>query len=207
MEITAALGADLALLTAALVDLSVDPRTDVAGTILGFATTTRLAVASFLGLSITITDRTRALAHEVVLRLTLLDDHAAPGDIATSLLLPAPTDRTEGQPDIQVVLYAGSPGAFVDLAADLAFLAGSELDSADLDHHQSLAREPDITGVLQDQAVISQAIGVLLAGGCTREQANAELETLAQEAHTDRITEAARILTVLTPGGPDILSS
>lgn len=98
------------------------------------------------------------MADQVVLRLTLLDDHADPG-----------------RPGIQVVLYAATPGAFVDMAADLAFLTGIALDGADLDQHQSLAGEPDITGVIQDQSVIDEAIGVLIAGGRTGDQACAEL--------------------------------
>lgn len=201
MEITAALGADLSLLTSTLFDFAADPGTDVAASILELATTTRLAVDSFRGLSITITRRTRALADQVVLRLTLLDDPADPGDIKTSLLLPAPTHTTQDLPDIQVVLYAASLGAFVDLAADLAFLTGSAFNPADLDRHQSLAHEPDITGVVQHEGVINQAIGALIGRGSTREQAHTELDTLVEQATTDRATEASRILTALTSGG------
>ncbi|XAS75701.1 hypothetical protein V3G39_13710 [Dermatophilaceae bacterium Sec6.4] len=111
-----------------------------------------LAVASFLGLTITITEHSRALADHVVLRLTLLD---APGDVETSLLLSGPTDTTDDQPGIEVVLYAGTPGAFIDLSADLAFLTGREFDSADLDQHQGLAGEPDITGLIHAESVTS----------------------------------------------------
>lgn len=202
MEITAALATDLALLTAALFDVSVDPRTDIAQTMLGFATNARLAVASFLGLTITITKRTRALADQVVLRLTLLDDHNDPGDIKTSLVLPGPTDTTADQPGIQVVLYAATPGAFVDLAADMAFLTGNALDGADLDQHHGLAGEPDITGGIHAESAISEAIGVLIDRGRTPDQASTELDTLAGAAHTDRITEATALLTALTPHSP-----
>lgn len=205
MKMSAALGADLSLLTSALFDLAADPKTDVAVSVLDLAATTRLAVDSFLGLSITITEHTRALAGQVLLRLTLLEDPADPGDIATSLLLPGPAETTQDLPDIQVVLYAATPGAFVDLAADLAFLTGNELDSGGLDRHQSLAREPDITGVIQDESMINEAIGVLIGRGNTREQAHIELDTLVQEANTDRLIEAARILTTLTPGGTDLM--
>ncbi|MEO8751032.1 MAG: hypothetical protein ABI384_11595 [Allobranchiibius sp.] len=205
MKISAALNADLTLLTSALFDFAAEPKTDVAVAVLDLAATTRLAVDSFLGLSITITERTRALADQVLLRLTLLEDPADPGDITTSLLLPGPADTTQDLPYIQVVLYAATPGAFVDLAADLAFLTGNELDSAGLDRHQSLARKPDITGVIQDESMISEAIGVLIGRGNTREQAHTELDTLAQEATTDRVTEATRILTTLTPGGTNLV--
>lgn len=202
MDITTALSADLAALTDALGDPVTDPRVDIAGMVAGFATNTRLAVTSFLGLTITITQRTRARSDQVLLRLTLLEDHSDPGNIETSLRMLGPTEQADDQPGIQVVLYAGSPGAFVDMAADLVFLTGQELDAADLDQHQGLAGEPDITGVIQAERIISQAIGVLIAGGRTREQANTELDTLAETAHTDRTTQAARILTALTPGSP-----
>ncbi|XAS74888.1 hypothetical protein V3G39_09400 [Dermatophilaceae bacterium Sec6.4] len=199
MELSASLAADLGLLTAALYDPATGITTEIAQTVLGFATNARLAVASFLGLSITITKRTDAVADQVLLHLTLLDDHAGPGDVKTSLVLPGAPDAVREQPHIRIVLYGATPGAFVDLAADLAFLTGSALDGADLDHHHGLAGEPDITGILQDQAVISEAIGVLIAGGRTREQASTELDTLAGAAHTDRVTEATAILTALAP--------
>lgn len=204
MNISTSLAADLALLTAALFDVAVNPGTDVAATLQRFTTNTRMAVESFLGLSVTITTRTHAVADQVILHLTLLDDHPGPGDIKTSLLLPGPTNTTDDQPSIQVVLYATTPGAFVDLAADLAFLTGNDLDSADLDQHRMLAHEPDITGVLQDESVIDEAIGVLIARGHTREQAHTELQALAAAHHTDPVTEATRIMSALTPGGPGL---
>lgn len=208
MELTAALATDLELLTAALYDPAMDARADIAGTVLGFATNTRLAVASFVGLTITITARTGAVADQVVLRLTLLDDHADPDDVATSLVLPGPSEGADPDvPGIQVVLYASTPGAFVDLAADLAFLTGSEFDPAGLDQHQGLAGEPDITGAIQDESVISEAIGVLIDRGHTRDQAYTELGNLADAAHTDRITEATALLTTLTPGSPEMSHS
>ncbi len=204
MELTAAMATTVGHLTAALEDLAMDASTDIAGTILGLVTTTRLAVASFVGLTITITAPVDAVADQVVLRLTLLEDDAGPGDVAASLVLPATSQGADpGRPGIQVVLYAVTPGAFVDLAADLAFLTGNNVDGADLDQHQNLAGEPDITRVIQDQSVIDQAIGVLIAGGHTREQAHAELDTLAEGRHTNRLTEATTLLTNLTPDRPD----
>ncbi len=49
MELTAALATTVGLLTAALQDLAMDARTDIAQTVLGLVTTTRVAVASFVG--------------------------------------------------------------------------------------------------------------------------------------------------------------
>lgn len=60
VELTAMLAADLELLTAALDDPAMDASTDTAQTVLGFDTNTRVAVASFLGVTITITAHRRS---------------------------------------------------------------------------------------------------------------------------------------------------
>lgn len=206
MEITATQAADLTPLTAALHDPAADPATDIADTVLVLAADARLAVRSFLGLTVTVTIAGHAggAADPVVLRLTLLDEDLDPSDIATSLRLPGPTDGAgPGPPGIAVVLYAATPGAFVDMAADLSFLTGREFAAADLDQHRGLAAEADITGVLQVETAVHEAIGVLIARGRTREQAYAELDGLADAAHTHRAAEASRILTALTRVGPN----
>lgn len=120
MQITALLAADLGLLTAALYDPTTQLTTDVAQTVLTFGTNVRAAVRSFAGLTVTISIVARAGGAEpVVLRFTLLDDHVDSSDVKTSLRLPGPTDGTDpGQLSVQVVLYAVTPGAFVDMAAD-----------------------------------------------------------------------------------------
>ncbi|XAS74900.1 hypothetical protein V3G39_09460 [Dermatophilaceae bacterium Sec6.4] len=209
MRIATPLAADLALLSAALYDPASDSTTDVAQTVLGFAANARSAVQSFVGLTATITaaehaaeeERTCSTPGQVVLRLTLLDEHADPGSITTSLLLSGlPGGADAGEPIIQFVLYAGVPGAFVDLAADIAFLTGQELDPADLDQHLSLAGEPDVTGVLQADRTIGEAVGVLIDRGHTHDQAYAELDALAMAANTNRTTEASQILVTLTGG-------
>lgn len=211
MQITDPLAADLALLAAALYDPA-EPAVDVAQTVLVFATNARVAVPSFVGLTITITvagdaggtDRAGCTTERVVLRHTLLQEHGGPNNIKTSLRLPGPADGAgPDQPIIQIVLYAARPGAFVDIAADICFLTGRELDPTDLDQHQGLAHALDITGAIQAETVIGEAVGVLIDRGRTHHQAHAELDTLAIAAHTDRTTEASRILDSLTPGGPE----
>lgn len=203
MEVAATLAADLALLSAALYDPDADPMTDVADTVLGLATNARQAVGSFIGLTVTVTEPADRAPDQVALRFTLLDAHAEPGDIATTLRLPGLSDdKRPDRPHIAVFLYATTPGAFVDMAADLCFLTGNNLDAADLDQHHHLAREPDTTAPLQARTVTSEAVGVLIAGGRTREQAYAELDTLADAAHTHRAVEASRILNTLTRRQP-----
>lgn len=202
MEITAALAADLALLTAAAHDPGADPASDLADTVLVLAADARLAVRSFAGLTVTIARLPDESTEQVLLRFMLLDDHREPSDITTSLRLPSPTDSTApDQSKIEMVLYATTPGAFVDLAAHLSFLTSRPFADADLDQHRGLAGESDTSGLLHARTEIGEAIGVLVAQGRTREQASAELDALAEAASTGRAAEASRILSTLTCDG------
>lgn len=202
MHIPTSPAADLALLSAALFDPRSESPVDIAQTALVFVADARLEISSFLGLTITATDHVDHSPGRVVLRLALLDEHVDPGDIKTSLRLPRATGGAgPGQMTIQIVLYASTPGAFVDIAADISFLNGRAFDSADLNRHLGLAGEPDITGVIQADTVVGEAVGVLLARGRTHQEAYAELDALCGAAHTDRVTEATGILATLILDG------
>lgn len=207
MEITASLAADLALLTAAQYDPAAASSTDVAQTIVVFATDVRLAVPSFIGLTITVAERGEHGEHapdRLVLRVRLLDEHMDADDIGTTLRLSVPTvSQQADRASIQIILYATRPGAFVDMAADVSFLTGSAFDSADLDQHRGMAYERDIMGVIQAESVVGEATGVLIARGHTREQAHAELDVMAELANTDRVTEATALLATLANGGSE----
>lgn len=109
--ITPGLAAELDLLTQAL-DL---PGTDVAETVMRLAADARTAVASYRGLSVAIT------AHRSHFDLTVLDELTGPDDIHTSLLIPLATAAGVGKTgpaSVALILYAATPGAFIDLAAD-----------------------------------------------------------------------------------------
>ncbi len=95
------------------------------------------------------------------------------------------------------MLYATTPGAFVDLAADLSFLQGAGFAAAELDQHRGLPAQADITGAVTDGSNIHQALGVLIAGGRTREQADARLDALSGHAQSSRAVAARRLLSVL----------
>ena len=101
------------------------------------------------------------------------------------------------------MLYAGRSGAFVDLAADLAWLTGRELTDFVLDQQLQLPAQPDGTLALLTASLIDQAIGVLIGRGYTPDQARRELDTDAARAATDRADAAARILAALTPEEDD----
>ncbi len=202
MEISAAVAAELSLLEDTVFDPGTDPEPGVMDTVLRLAADARGAVPSFQGLTVTLTGH--APVDGVVLRFTLLEDHVDARDVGTSLRLLPPADASaHPRPGVAIVLYAGTPGAFVDMAADHSYATGRGSAVADLDQHRGLARAADITGVLGAETTIGEAIGVLIARGRTREQAVAEIDTLADAAHVNRSTQAATILATLTRDAPD----
>jgi hypothetical protein len=199
VEFTAALAAYLA----ALSETFDDPDTDIAETMRRLGADTKVAVNSYLGLSVMIADGGQHI------NLTALDDLVEPGDIRTSLMLPLGADGADGaastgtQPVLALILYAGTPGTFVDLAADLASLAGRALTELLLDEHLVLPEDASASGGLGDISIIDQAIGVLIARGFTPEHAHRELSDHADLAQVDHHTAATGILASLGTPLPD----
>jgi hypothetical protein len=116
------LAADLAVLTDAIGDPDIDLDTERRA----FIAATKLAIASYLGMSMTMA----VDGHEV--SITVDERGATP--IATSLLIPLPAvSSAEGGSTL--TLYAATPGAFVDLAADLSYALGLPEAALVLDDH------------------------------------------------------------------------
>ncbi|WP_024441792.1 ANTAR domain-containing protein [Mycobacterium sp. UM_WGJ] len=184
MDITAALAADLAALT----EILDAPDFDLTDTLRQLAGNTKLAVGSYLGLTVMITAFGRQST------FTVLESGTELGDIVTSMRLPMPpavSDPIAG-PLAVLILYAGNPGAFVDLAADLAWLTGLALSEFVLDQHRIPPRPAP--GGLAAASLIDQAIGVLIARGYTLEHAHRELDARAQRLGVGRIGSANDIL-------------
>jgi hypothetical protein len=144
----------------------------------------RTAVTSYLGL-----------------RLTLVLDGwpvtlTAFGDIdgvrpATSVRMALSGTGPGFDPESRIVLYASQPGAFVDLAADLAYLqrrqaadgAAVAADASRNGHQPSVALDADlppasiISGLsgLTEYVMINQAVGVLIDRGHSSDHARAAL--------------------------------
>ncbi|WP_411284224.1 hypothetical protein [Lapillicoccus sp.] len=108
---------------AALTELLGDADVDIAATLTMLADRVRLAVPSFLGLSVLVTGAGSGLQVDVMEQVFV-------GRIQSSLLIPTSEalarvsrgERPTARPSIALVLYAARPGARVDLAADLAWL-------------------------------------------------------------------------------------
>jgi len=188
VEISAALAADLDLLTDAL-DA---PGADITDAARQLAIDAGLAVRSYLGLTVFTT------GIDPNFTFSLMADGAQDHDVRASLMMPlSQMRRADVGTDVTVVVFAAKDGAFVDLAADLAWILGCNLSDIAVDEHL-VAGGLDTVESVAARSVINQALGVLLGRGMTPEQADGELDAQAAAASTDRHTAAARILTYLT---------
>jgi hypothetical protein len=143
----------------------------------------RTAVSSYHGLRLTL------VLDEWPVTLTAFSviDGERP---VTSLRLNLSSQGSGFDPDSQVVLYAGTPGAFVDLAADIDYLY-RERPSVDGDGHRPpVALDIDlppftlVSGFagLTEYATINRAVGLLIGRG--QDPAHAR-DTLHREAATN----------------------
>ncbi len=192
MKIGAALAADLGILTAALDE----PGADVLHTLHQLGVDAQAAVPTYLGLSVTVD------GSDPPFTFTTVEDGAA-DDVRTSLRLTLPgVSDSRASPSVALTLYAGTPGTFVDLTADLAWLTGRPPSDFALDQHLSVPAGSDTGTYLRAASVINQAIGVLIGRGYTPGQAHQELDTQADIASTERHTTAQFILDTLTGEDP-----
>jgi hypothetical protein len=183
VEISAALAGSLTILSEAL------DGTDISLTLGQLAADAKLAVRSYLGMSATATLDGRRI-DLVAMERDTPSDH-----VVASLLLPLTSTAPDGGMEFltSLVLYAGNPGAFIDLAADLAWLTGRELDEFVLDQHCAVPEVTEPSG-LRAVSAINQAIGVLIAQGYPPERAHQELDARSERARVDRDVGAQRIL-------------
>ena len=190
MSIPTALAVDLALLTVALDD----HEKDVGATVALLASDTAAAVASYVGLSV------RMWVRDSYVELTTLGDDAESDGIATSMRIPwesVTSDARAVEPRIVLVLYASTAGAFVDLAADLAWLTGRSMDAVLLDHDIGQRIHVHPTESLRSLSTVNQAIGVLIGQGRSLDEARDCLNAAAAEAGTSRLDAAAGVLALL----------
>ncbi len=185
MTVTAALAADLGILSVALDDSGID----VADSVRQLAVSAAVAIPTYLGLSVTVLGSVPPFA------FTSFADGVLPDDVLTSLALNLPGGGAVGDPWAAIlVLYAGSPGTFIDLAADLAWYTAWPSSGFALDQHlQGLGELVSAPGLLELSA-INQAIGKLIGQGHLPEHAERELASRAAGAGISRHATALRIL-------------
>jgi hypothetical protein len=189
VRIPSALAADLALMTDALDGGGVD----IAATLSLLGADVAASIASYVGLSV------RLSAADFHAEVTTLDDPGAIARIVTSLRVPVAESSATSGSSVLIVLYAAMPGAFVDLAADLAWLTGRELDDVGLDLDLGPRIHAHASTSLRSLSSIDQALGMLLGQGHTPEEALVELEALATCAGGDRHAAALLLLATLPP--------
>jgi hypothetical protein len=185
VHISAALTIDLGLLNEALDQ----PDIDVADTLTRLAADTKAAVSSFLGLAI------RTLTDGEAVALTVFDDSVEPRDVATSLRIALPPGQLAhgDTAPMSLTLYARTPGAFVDLAADLRWMTHGAKRAFVLDDDVTPADSPTPRG-LRALSTINQAIGVLIGRGDSPWEASRNLDVLAGGEGMDRLAAATSIL-------------
>jgi hypothetical protein len=184
VEIAAALAAELGYLTAALDE----PGADVADSLRRLTAAVTVAIPTFLGLTVTVVGSNPAFA------FTAFVDGVGAVDVGTSLRLALPGVDACLLSPVVVVFYAGSPGTFVDLAADLAFLTDRPLRDFAVDQHLPGPAEQDCATNLFEVSTINQAVGVLIDRGYTPEQAERHLEVQSVDAGISRYAVGLRIL-------------
>ena len=200
-----------------LLDLSASVDDDLGGRLTALVTALRDAVPSYRGLHLTVDDHGQPVSLTSFLS-------TADGDVATSLRLPFNALSPEFHPQSRVIFYATTPGAFVDLAADLghALHAPTMLgklspdpadDPAGLGQHDDghhghrggdgvIVLDADLppqTLVSQltgahEASTINRAVGMLIDQGHHPDDAHATLRRHASAAGVDMHIYAARFL-------------
>jgi hypothetical protein len=189
VKITAALAADLGILSAALDE----PGTGIAHSLGQLTADAAAAIPTFLGLSVTVD------GSDLPFMFTTFVEGVGTGDARTSLRLALPGGDDAGLlPVVVLVFYAGSPGTFVDLAADFAWLTARTLSDFVLDQHLPAPAERGAATSLFEVSVINQAIGALIGEGYTPEQAERHLAAEGADAGISRYAVGLRILAGLT---------
>lgn len=188
MTLSVGLAADLNALSEA-VD---DPDIDIADTMTQLGDAAAAGVESYLGLSVALAGDAAAV------QLSTISDQDC--DIGSSVLIPL-TALTAAMPPtavISLVLYAATPGAFVDLAADVAWMTGRDISEFRVDQHRTPPAPTSAANSVRAQSAVDQAIGVLIGRGRTPEQAAQDLALLAARDETHVPAAAAAILDELT---------
>jgi hypothetical protein len=182
---------------------------DLSDTLAALATALRSTATSYCGFQLTV------VGNQWPVTLTAFDDgHDAP--IGTSLRIPLGLVSRMVDGESRVVFFAGTPGAFTDLAADLSHALGgipvngrsSTANNADdhgtrVDGHRKVidldidllpaSRTSGLTG-LAELTVLNRALGMLIQQGHDIEQAHHLLRREAAAAGVEPHIYAARIL-------------
>jgi hypothetical protein len=196
VEVSEPVAADLLALTRALALAQVDLESQLRD----LARSVAQAVNSYRGFAITL------IVDDCPLNFVVFEDDPGGSNICASLQLPL-SALGPYSPEAAITFYAATPGALVDLAADLSYAL--RLDPGDVRLDSDLVPpESTADGVgLDELTVRNQAIGVLLDRGHTVEQARSELDRQARSAGLTPLMVAQRVIASTTPDGCGTISS
>ncbi len=163
------------------------PEVDVGEALYALKKAVSFAAPSCLGLSMTLVVDGQAIT------LTAMDPDSDAIGIASSLRLPlcrlAPV--AEGS---ELVLYAATPGAFVDLAADVSYALGLTPKDLHLDLNLTAPlNRSGIDGVVQ-HSMVNRAVGILIGRGHTPEAARRQLQHQATKRRMSLVQIAAHLI-------------
>jgi hypothetical protein len=185
VDMSTALAADLARLTEALDDPGV---VDLPALLGRCHDALLAAVPSGLGLSMTFPAGPGGV--------TVSTLPAAGTAIRSSLRVPM-TSWADVDPRSDVVFYAATAGALVDLAADLGWALQLPGDGLLID--RDLSPEDRGRSGLWELSVVHRAVGVLLDRGRTPHAARDELDRAARDSNTSVAVVADRLIRSLNP--------
>jgi hypothetical protein len=166
---------------------------DLEDAVLALAHHVRAAVASYLGMTISVA------AHGYGVNFTIHEDALSTRAVAASIRIPL--DDESGGDTSSLVLYAATPGAFVDLAADLSYAMGNSSDPFALDSDLTAPSAGSGISGLEAHSRINQAIGILIDEGFTADSARDELRGLADRDNSELLDAAERLLRGAGPSG------
>src|SRR6478672_6969538 len=185
-----------AVLLAELTELSAepgDPAVDLPGLMQALQDALLAAVPSGLGLSITIP--VGSITIPVGLPAVTVTTLEGTATVESSLCVPLPSLLAES--GSAVVFYAGTPGALVDLAADLQWALHLPAEAMLLDQDLTPASGADPIAGLPEMSIIHRALGALLAQGRTPDAAAHDLRTSADRFGTSVLTVAGDLIRAL----------
>jgi hypothetical protein len=188
VDLSASLTADLGLLSAAVQD----PGGDLRAWLGSLVDDLHGALGSYLGLTLTMVLDGQQIHFTV-------SEH--PGEAGASLCIPLAA-VTRSDVESTLVLYAAAPGAFVDLAADLAWALALDPATLVLDEHLVVPTASNAVIGLREQAIVNQAVGVLIDHGHTPQSAHTALRHHADNKSVDMYGSAQRILKRLRRPAP-----
>jgi hypothetical protein len=183
MEISAEFAADLNALGEALDE----PGANLESLVRRFDSVCSLAVESYLGFSV------KLVVGDYPVDVTVLEEYIDESEITTSAHVPLHVFGSF-QAGSVITFYAGTPGAFVDFAADLAYALRLDPGVLELDNHLTPPALRSGVGGLVEMAAVNRAMGILIDRGHTPEGGIAELHRLAELDHITPHEAAQRLI-------------